>query len=185
MAREWRMSGPVRQLRLEEERKTRTWRDQQTLQSSFGYGGHLRSGKGTCMVIPQVACRVDWKGANVVWAFGSAPQQSRDVDAPGWTVETSGWYDWQDLMEKGSRVGEFSRLISWSLVEFLDGYNINNQEMIHWIQTQFKRAVMGSVGEAVWQLIVLESYTWVLISYLLLAGLKLSKLNFLNDFHLS
>lgn len=88
-------------------------------------------------------------------------------------------------MEKGSRVGEFSRLISWSLVEFLDGYNINNQEMIHWIQTQFKRAVMGSVGEAVWQLIVLESYTWVLISYLLLAGLKLSKLNFLNDFHLS
>lgn len=44
---------------------------------------------------------------------------------------------------------------------------------------------MGSVGEAVWQLIVLESYTWVLISYLLLAGLKLSKLNFLNDFHLS
>lgn len=44
---------------------------------------------------------------------------------------------------------------------------------------------MGSAGKAMWHLIVLESYTWVLMSCLLLAGLKLSQLNFLNDFHLS
>lgn len=36
------MSGPVGQMKLEEERKAKTHRDQQTLQSSFGYGKRLR-----------------------------------------------------------------------------------------------------------------------------------------------
>lgn len=66
------MSGPVGQMRLEDERKAGTQRVQQTLQGGCGYERCLGQGKGTCLAILQAACRVDCKGASVGWPLGSA-----------------------------------------------------------------------------------------------------------------
>lgn len=73
------------QRRLEGERKAKSCRDNQTLQSSFVFiprvtgssGRGLGWGKGTCIATLQAACRLDWKRANMVWPFGIAPQPSR------------------------------------------------------------------------------------------------------------
>lgn len=48
------------------------------------------------------------------------------MDDPGWTVQTFRGYDSQDLVEKGSRGRGIFKLMPWLLVEFLDGYNVNN-----------------------------------------------------------
>ena len=45
---------------------------------------------------------------------------------PKWTVEIFRRYDRQDLAEMGIMQGEFSRLIPWFLVVFLDGHNVDD-----------------------------------------------------------